>query len=74
MLVQKESLREFVYAVVESLGRGGLRARSFSGGPPGSAGGSRTFLPLAAGIDSPEVPFPPSSFSTTLSSELWTLR
>src|ERR1019366_6430551 len=58
----------------EGLERGGLWARSFSGGSPASAGGSRAFLPLAVSFAAPGMPVPPSSFSTTLSSELWTRR
>src|ERR1035438_9099419 len=37
----------------EGLARGGLLARSFSGCCPGSAGGSRAFLPLAVSFAAP---------------------
>ena len=46
-------LGAFNSIALEGLERGGLLARSFSGCSPGSAGGSRAFLPLAVSFAAP---------------------
>ena len=57
-------LGAFNSIALEGLERGGLLARSFSGCSPGSAGGSRAFLPLAVSFAAPGAAVPPSSFNT----------
>src|SRR6267143_1408007 len=57
------------------LRRGGILARSLSGGPPGSRGGSRPFLAGAAEfLASGVTVVPSSSCRRTLRSELWTCK